>query len=115
MRFRKPDLLMICSLSSVIPLCSCNRHNIAAPEAATASQTITATADADGNPHPASVGITKPATVTCISAIGGPGSPASCTINGQIVNVNNSVGATTTVYLTCNGSGALRCSARISQ
>jgi hypothetical protein len=119
MNFR-PTSVVFVSIA-VILTCSCHKDTSTQPQetpaqtsVAAAGQVLTASQDANGNQHPASAGITRPSTVTCISAVGNPGYPASCSINNQIVNVNNSVGASNTVYLTCNGQGALRCSARIN-
>lgn len=76
--------------------------------------TITSTTDANGNQHPASVGFSGSAVAKCQDAVGGPGAPPSCTINGAIVYKGNSVGANGTVTLTCNGQAPLRCVAHIS-
>jgi hypothetical protein len=76
---------------------------------------ITATADANGNQHPASIGFSGTAVALCLTAIGNAGFPASCTINGQIIQLHNSTSANGSVYLTCNGSGALRCQAKVTQ
>lgn len=75
---------------------------------------LASTTDTNGNQHPASVGFTGQAVAKCTSATGAPGFPTSCTINGNIVNVQNSVGASQTVILTCNGTAPLRCTALVT-
>ena len=110
MKIREVSLVVVICLTAVI-----NQSAEDKPKKALAAQVITSTTDANGQPHPASLGISGSGTATCISATGGRSVPASCSINNQVVNVNNSIGVTKTVYLICNGQAPLKCSARVSQ
>ena len=84
--------------------------------------TIIATVDSSGT-HEATALIPPPSSVTCISATGDSGPTAikpSCFIQAPgyrgAVQVKQSIGTSVggTVTLGCNGSGNLRCTARIT-
>jgi hypothetical protein len=95
---------------------SCKKNTSAGTDqTAKVNTIITSTTDANGNQHPASIGFSGSAVAQCLTAVGGPGYPASCFINGQIVNVGSSVGANSTVSLTCNGAAPLKCQAKVTQ
>jgi hypothetical protein len=86
-----------------------------------AAQTITATGDANGSQHPGTAAIRGPSSIKCVSAIGqGHQQKPSCYITAPgysgIVDIGKTVGASGagTVTLTCNGQGALRCTAQIT-
>jgi hypothetical protein len=77
------------------------------------SQVLTSTTDPKGTPHQVSLGITRPGTAKCISAVGGTQPPPACNINNQIVTKNNSIGVSGTVTLTCAGKPPLTCQAKV--
>ena len=89
---------------------------------ARAAQTIIATADVNGKPHPGTAQIDGPSYIRCISATGqaGDGDPPSCGISapgfagkveiGKMVSVEKAGYVT----LSCNGNPPLRCSAQIT-
>jgi hypothetical protein len=87
-----------------------------------AAQTITATADVNGKPHPATAQIDGPSYIRCTSATGqvGDGDPPSCGITAPgftgKVEIGKMVSAEKEGYvtLTCNGNPPLRCSAQIT-
>jgi len=89
---------------------------------ARAAQTITATADVNGKPHPATAQIDGPSYIRCTSAAGqaGDGDPPSCGITAPgfsgKVEIGKMVSADKAGYvtLTCNGNPPLRCSAQIT-
>jgi hypothetical protein len=87
----------------------CNGANAPAP------QTITATADTDGALHPVQVQLARTARVKCLSAEGNNGTPAKCNVNGASTSPNETVVATEKVYLLCEGTAPLRCSAKVEQ
>ena len=76
-------------------------------------QTITANTDSDEKFHPAEVRLSGGATVTCVSASGKNGSPAKCNINGASVAPPDNVTATDKVYLLCEGTAPLTCTAKV--
>ena len=79
-----------------------------------APQVITASTDGDGKQHAAQIQLTTSATVTCVSATGNSGSAAKCNINGaSVAPPTTSVTATDKVYLFCEGSAPLTCSAKV--
>ena len=81
------------------------------------SQVINASQEVSGNQHPGTASVKGPASITCITAVG---TSATCYIQGpgvaQQIPKGGTVGTSGagTVTLTCNGQGALRCSARIT-
>jgi hypothetical protein len=79
------------------------------------SQTITATQDTDGALHPAQVQLARSARVKCLSAEGSNASPAKCNVNGASTSPNETVVATDKVYLLCEGTAPLKCSAKVDQ
>jgi hypothetical protein len=82
----------------------------------TSAQTITASTDADGRLHPAELQLRGPARVTCLSAEGNNGSAAKCSVNGAAVSPpKESVNATGKVYLLCEGSAPVKCTAKVEQ
>jgi len=95
----------------VLLVCTINKSSLA--QTKKQSKVITSTTDANGNQHPASLGISGSGTATCVLAAGGSSTTPSCFINNQIVYKDNSVGVTKTVTLTCNGQAPLKCQARV--
>lgn len=89
---------------------------VAAQLSMAGSVTISASTDASGNQHPGTHAVGGAATVTCTLVAG---TNATCFIVGPGVaqqipkGANVGTSGAGTVTLTCNGSGALRCSARI--
>jgi hypothetical protein len=87
-----------------------------------AAQTITATADVNGNPRPATAQIDGPSNIRCTNAAGqaGEGDKPSCRIVAPgytgTVEIGKIVAAdgAGTVTLTCNGQPPLRCTAQIT-
>jgi hypothetical protein len=87
-----------------------------------ASQTITATADVNGNPRPATAQIDGPSNIRCTSAAGqaGEGDKPSCKILAPgysgTVEIGKMIAADKAgiVTLTCNGQPPLRCTAQIT-
>ncbi len=88
------------------------------------TQTINASVEKNGNPHPGTAAIRGPATITCSranSSIPGSTPKPSCFIQApgvaQQVPVGGRVGSSGagTVTLGCNGSGALTCTAVIQE
>jgi hypothetical protein len=104
---------------SVCVVAGCSRSSVDSQgmdKKAHASQVLYASEGIDGQPHPATLGLTGPAIVTCLKASGAAGQPASCNINGQAVNPpNGSIGANQSVVLNCNGNTPVSCSARVDQ
>jgi hypothetical protein len=91
---------------------------------AAGSKSISASGDPNGSQHPGTAAIKGPATITCTSAsqsVSSGGQRPSCFITapgaGGVVDIGKQVGSSGagTVTLTCNGQGALRCSARIDE
>jgi len=78
---------------------------------------FTATADANGNQHPAVADINANGTIKCTSASGqNPGQyPPACFALGIIFRPPQTIGTGQggTMTLTCNGQGALRCSVQV--
>ena len=86
------------------------------PVALAGSRVISASTEASGNQHPGTAAVSGPATVTCIFVAG---TNATCFVTGpgvaQQIPKGGQVGTSGagTVTLICNGSGALRCQARV--
>jgi hypothetical protein len=88
----------------------------------TAPKTISASSDPTGN-HPASADISGPVAVTCVSATDDSGTVTSpaCVISAPgtngVVKIGDKVAVATAgnVLLTCQGKGALACTARIEE
>jgi len=98
-------VLGICLLAFI----GCNRFE-------SATQTITASIDADGKLHPAELQLRGPARVTCLTAEGNNGSAAKCSVNGaSVAPPKESVNATGKVYLLCEGAAPLKCTAKAEQ
>jgi hypothetical protein len=88
------------------------------PVAIAASHVIQASVEASGNQHPGTVAVRGPASVTCLDAQP-QRSNATCYVTGPGLDrqlpkgANAGTSGAGTVTLTCNGNGALRCSARV--
>jgi hypothetical protein len=109
----------VCSLlaiSSMVFLFGCSH------KAHADSKTISASSDSNGK-HPANSAVQGPVEITCVSATDDSGNPTppACVIDGPgtagVVDVGHKVAITGTgnVTLTCKGSGALACTARIDE
>ena len=71
-------------------------------------------ADANGSLHPAQLRLSRPARVICVSAEGSNGSPAKCNVNGaSVAPPTESVDASDRVFLLCEGTAPLKCSAKV--
>ena len=86
------------------------------------AKTISASSDSHGT-HPANSVVQGPVEITCVSATDDSGNPTppACIIDGPgaagVVDVGHKVAITGAggVTLTCKGSGALACTARIDE
>ena len=107
----------VCSLlaiSSMVLLFGCSHKADA--------KTISASSDSNGK-HPANAVVQGPVEITCVSATddSGNSTPPACIVDGPgaagVVDVGHKVAITGAggVTLTCKGSGALACTARIGE
>lgn len=66
--------------------------------------------------HPVQILLSRPAKVTCLSAIGNNGAAAKCNINGASVKPpSESVPATDRIYFYCEGAAPLKCTAEVAK
>jgi hypothetical protein len=79
------------------------------------SQILTSTTDSNGTLHPAQLQLSRPAQVTCLSAVGNNNSGAKCNVNGSSVEPSESVTTADKVYLLCEGTAPLKCSAKVAR
>jgi hypothetical protein len=79
------------------------------------TQIVTSTTDSNGTLHPAQLQLSRPAQVTCLSAVGNNNSSAKCNVNGGSFSPSESVVATDKVYLLCEGSVPLKCTAKVKR
>ena len=81
---------------------------------ASSSKTITSTTDTDGRMHPVDMQLSSGARVTCLSAVGNNGTQGKCNVNGATVAPpSESVTATGKVYLLCEGTPPVKCTAEV--
>ena len=77
------------------------------------TQIYTATTDADGTLHAVQLELPRAARVTCVSAVGHNHGAAKCNVNGASLAPSDSVVATDKLYLFCEGTAPLRCTAKV--
>ena len=79
------------------------------------SQVVSSSTDSDGTLHPAQLQLSRPAQVTCLSAVGNNNSSAKCNVNGGSLAPSENVTADEKVYLLCEGTPPLKCSAKVDR
>jgi hypothetical protein len=93
---------------SLLMFLGCTKHS--------SSQTIISTTDEDGKMRPVQILLSRPAKVTCLSAIGNNGAAAKCNINGASVKPPSvSVPATDRIYFYCEGAAPSKCTAEVAK
>jgi len=79
------------------------------------SQTVSSTTDSDGTLHPGVLQVTHSAKVICVSAQGTSNSAAKCNVNNTLLAPTESTTVDDRVYLICDGTPPLRCTAECSR
>jgi hypothetical protein len=110
-------ILSAMAISSMALLLACNHSTHVA------SKNLSASSDSKDK-HPASTAVDGPVEVTCVSATddsGNPAAPPACIVSGPgtdaVVDIGHKVAiaGAGNVTLSCQGKGALSCTARIDQ